>query len=352
MPRQILGQLMEQLVENLEEGCLGIDKEGRVQFANAAACTALGVAAAKARGEKIWDVSTVPDFTRAFVRLVKDSGADRREQVIAFPEQRAYLVQMFPVRGKDGRLSGAVAVLRDITSLSKIEADMTALVTRISQELKRPLTAVKGYVETLLEGAYADPAISRKFLQVINDETNRMARLLVGLLDAAGAGGRPPERRAVDLATVVRQAAEGLQPFARQKNVDLELRLTEPLPAVLGDDRLLAQAVTNLLDNALKFSGLVPPPGRGRVLVQLRAQQGRLALLVQDNGVGIAAEEQDRIFERFYRVTEGPAAELGGTGLGLSIARDIVAGCGGTIAVDSAPGRGSTFTVSLPPAPG
>jgi len=347
LPRQVLGKLVEQLVEHLDEACVGIDKEGRVQFANPAASALLGLRPGGARGEKIWDVSSVPDFTRAFSRLVKESGVTRREQVIVLPDQRAFLAQMFAVRGPEGRLSGAVAVLRDMTSLNKIEQDMTSFVSRMSQELKKPLTSVKGYVETLLEGAYTDPAICRRFLQVINDETNRMARLLVGLLDASGAAPAPMEKKPISVAAVMRGAADRLSPFALQKNIQLDVHADDRLPPVMGDEAQLGQAITNLLDNALKFTGLVED-GPRRVTMRAEMANGRLLVKIEDTGVGIPPDEQAKVFERFYRVTHGPAAVLGGTGLGLSIATDIVRAMDGTIDVASAPGRGSTFTVNLP----
>jgi two-component system phosphate regulon sensor histidine kinase PhoR len=323
-----------------------VDKEGRIQFVNPAACTLLGLHPLKSRGVKLWDAITQPEFARAFARLIKESGPDRREQVVVFADHRAFVAQMNAVRGTEGRLVGAVAVLRDMTSISKIEEDMTAVVTRMSQELKKPLTSIKGYVETLLEGAYNDPAINRRFLQVINEETNRMARLLMGIIDASG-GAPPPsaERRPVALDALVRQAAEKLAPFARQKSVQLDLEVDAGVPSVVGDEALLSQAVTNLLDNALKFSGLPGQSEVPRVLVTLRSVEGRAVLEIQDNGVGIPAAEQARIFERFYRVADGPAAELGGTGLGLSIANEIVTGAGGRIQVRSQPGQGSTFSI-------
>lgn len=351
MPRQVLGLLVEQLVERLEEACVAIDKEGRVQFVNPAATALLGIRPQRGRGEKIWDASSRIEFTRVFVRLIQESDAAAREQIIVFPDQRAFLAQMFPVRGAGGRLSGAVAILRDMTSISKIEEDVSDVVDRLSQELKKPLTAIKGYVETLLEGAYSDPTISRRFLQVINEETNRMARLLVGLMDAAGGPQRPPSAlEAVDVVSTVQEAVGRFKPLAAQKGIDLAVRACEPVPPVMADAALLSQVVTNLVDNALKFTGIQHPDGTGRIGVQVRASGGQVVIEVEDNGVGIPSEDRPRIFDRFYRGQSGPAAELGGTGLGLSIAQEIVQAAGGAIEVRSEPAQGSVFTVVLPAA--
>ena len=352
MPKKILGTLTDHLIDTLDEACIGVDREGRIQFANPAACEVLSLGE-DCKGTKLWDATPVREFTRVFSPLIKSSGATSREQIIVLPGERAYVVQMSPVRGSEGRLAGAVAVLRDVSSIRRIESDVTALVQRISQELKVPLTSIKGYVETLLEGALSEPAVCKRFLQIINDETNRMARLLVGLLDAAGqepVPAAPPPLVEVSLARVLRRVVDNLAPFARQKELEMTLRLSEPLAAARAHEEYLEQAVTNLLDNAIKFTGL-DPQARGRVVVAARDDGARVQIEIQDNGVGMDPAEHEKVFERFYRVRSGPGAELGGTGLGLAIARDLVRAMGGQIEVRSALGEGSTFVISLPAVP-
>lgn len=352
MPKKILGTLTDHLIDTLDEACLGVDREGRIQFANPPACEVLGLGE-DWRGVKIWDATAVREFIRAFAPLIKDSNATSREQVIVLPGDRAWLAQMAPVRGSEGRLAGAVAVLRDVSSIKRIENDVTSLVQRISQELKVPLTSIKGYVETLLEGALTDPAVCKRFLQIINDETNRMTRLLVGLLDAAGqetVSSTPPILAEVSPSRLLRRVVDSLAPFACQKELEMVLRLSEPLGNVRAHEGYLEQALTNLLDNAIKFTGL-DTSVRGRVTVTGRDDGSRVLIDIQDNGVGIDAAEHERIFERFYRVRSGAGAELGGTGLGLTIARDMVRVMGGSLEVRSASGEGSTFTISLPSAP-
>lgn len=349
-----MGILTEYLVDHIDEACIGIDKEGRIHFINRAACTLFGVKEDAVTGARIWDALQMSDFTRSFVRLVKDSDPEYREQLVIMPDQRALHAQMYPARGSEGRLAGAVAVIRDVTSIKRIEQDVTLLVRRISEELKVPLTSIKGCVETLLEGAYTEPTVLRRFLQMINDETNRMARLLLGLLDIGDV--RPPPADAptgpVALTTLIRGVCDSLAPLIQQKKLALEIDIPDNLPIVRANEALLRQAIVNLTDNAIKFCQGTQlqdgtfEPGR----VRLGASYNGLCVLleVQDSGVGIPADEVDKIFERFYRVSTGPAAQLGGTGLGLSIAKEIVEGCGGKIEVHSVFGRGSTFVVTLP----
>ena len=356
MPKKIVGVLSDFLVDHFDEACIGIDKEGRIHFVNRAAAALFSIDAHAVVGEKIWDALEMTDFTREFVRVVKSGGTDQRDRLVVLPNQRALQVQYLAVRGTEGRLVGSVAVIRDVTSLQRIEKDVGTLVGRIAEEMRLPLTSIKGYVETLLEGGYTEPDILRRFLQIINDETNRMARLLVGLLEA---GEKRPvsdaPRGPVSLPRVVGEVSTSLAPLVSQKQIRLELDVPSSLPMVTANEALLKQAVTNVVDNAIKIAGLnatqaekAAEPGMVRVLA--RPAAGGVTLEVHDNGVGLPAEEQSRIFERFYRVTHGPVAQLGGTGLGLSIAREIVEAFGGRIDVRSREGQGSCFTLSLPTA--
>jgi two-component system phosphate regulon sensor histidine kinase PhoR len=351
LPKKIVGILTESLVDQFDEACIGIDKEGRIHFINVAAGALFGVSPQALLGEKIWDALEMTDFTRSFVRVVKEGETAAREQLVVMPDQRALQASFLPIRAEAGRLVGAVAVIRDVTSIRRIEKDVSTLVSRISEELKIPLTSIKGYVETLLEGAYTEPEILRRFLQIINEETNRMARLLVGLMDAGetrSAADAP--MGPVRLGPVVRETAGALAPLAQQKRLELVIDLADSLPPVRGNLSLLRQAVTNLLDNAIKVAGLNAEIGLapGRVRLALRAEGQEVALDVEDNGPGLEPAEQERVFERFYRVTSGPTAQLGGTGLGLSIAREIATACGGKVTVQSVPGRGATFQLRLP----
>jgi len=357
VPKKIVGILTEHLVDHFDEACIGIDKEGRIHFFNRSAEVMFGVAASAAIGQKIWDALEMSDFTRAFARVVKSGGTDAHDRLVLMPDQRALQAQFLAVHGSEGRLAGAVAVLRDVTSLQRIERDVSTLVGRIAEEMRIPLTSIKGYVETLLEGGYSEPAILRRFLQIINDETNRMARLLVGLLDA---GERPSPSDAplgpVSVSRVVGEVTTNLAPLVAQKCVRLDVDVASSLPPVRANEALLSQAVTNVLDNAIKIVGLnalvAEKAGEtGRVRLVARCEASSVLLEVHDNGVGIAADEMDRIFERFARVTRGPAAQLGGTGLGLPIAREIVQAFGGRLEARSREGQGSCFTMTLPAVP-
>ena len=212
-----------------------------------------------------------------------------------------------------------------------------------SHELRTPLTAIKGQVEVAL-GKPRDAGSYREVLQVVNEEVDRMIRLVGSLLTLAraDAGQIPIASEAVNLPQLVAAAAEQVRPVMEQREVELRL---EPGPAVTlqADEDLLLQLLLNLMDNAGKHT----PPG-GRVTVGWTTANGRVEVWVRDTGVGIAPEHLPHIFDRFYRADKARSRTAGGAGLGLSICRWIAEVHGGSISIESAPGQGTAFTVTLP----
>lgn len=265
---------------------------------------------------------------------------------MVFPGDRVYAVHLEPVRTDRGRNLGAIAILRDMAGVQQIEQSLDQVLADVTRRISVPLTSIKGFVETLLEGPWQDPEITRRFLQIINEETNRLVRLVMSLEESAHAGEeRPLRRERARLEPLVEAAAAMFAEVAGQKNVEIEVDLEPDLPWVEIDADRLRRALVNLVDNAVKYTGL---KGRGHVRLRAARRKGEVEVAVTDDGVGIPPQERERIFERFYRVAEGPAAGLGGTGLGLSVAREIVDAHGGRIEVDSRPDQGSTFTIHLP----
>ncbi|MBS2036150.1 PAS domain-containing protein [bacterium] len=346
MARRVRGQLLDALLESLPDACLGVDRSGRVRFVNQ---KALKLLAQKPQedwvDQSIWDVLPTSDFLKLLGQTVKSSVDTPVEQVVLVPPQSLCLCQLSPVHNDENRLQGWVAYLRDMTPVQQIEKGLDDLLRDVNQQLRTPITAIKGYVETLLEGAYQSPEVTRRFLQVINEETNRMTRLVLSLEEAANPNARPAEMSSVDLIPVLRRAATMFEGVAREKNLSLLCDLPERLPAVEVREDEIHKVVVNLLDNAIKCTGL---KGFGQVKLQAEARRSGLEIHISDTGVGIAEHELPRVFEKFYRVQEGPAAELGGTGLGLAVSRQIVQEHGGQLDARSQVGQGSTFTVRLP----
>ncbi|MCA9793174.1 MAG: PAS domain-containing protein [Candidatus Eremiobacteraeota bacterium] len=343
MARRVRGQLIEALLDNLEDACLAVDRSGRIRFLNPAMRELFEVGL-EFENEKFWDVLPINDFTRALSQQVKESDPTPVEQVVVLPGDRVFVAQIKPVMGEEGRHQGAIATLKDMAAVQKIEKGIDQFLVDINSQLRLPLTAIKGYVETLLEGAYTSQEVTRRFLQVINDETNRLARLVMSLEEASGKAPAGPAT-ATELAPLLYACAEMFEQVAAQKNLALEVSISDGLPIPEVDADGLRKAVVNLIDNAVKCTGLM---GYGKVRLQARLVDNDIVITVSDTGPGIPEAEQERIFEQFYRVTEGPAAELGGTGLGLAVVKEVAERHGGSIGVLSRPEQGATFTFVLP----
>ena len=348
MPRRVRSGLQEIILENINDAVLAIDRDGKIVIFNNLASGIFEISEDDALGKKIWEVVRFSEFNRILMATVKESEARTREQIILFPHNRLFQVKIFQARSDDSKLLGAIAILRDLSEFSKIEKAVNKYVANVSHELKTPLTSIKGYVETLLEGAYySDPEISRKFLQVINEETNRMTRLILGMLELVSISGAQQEIvvKSLSIHPIIQDAARVLIPMAQQNNITLDFHVPEDLPHVLINEDKIKQVFINLIDNAIKFTGLNK---QGSVTIEARDENKYLKIHIIDDGIGISPEHIDRIFERFYRVKEGPPAELGGTGLGLSITREIIEEHKGTITVESQVGKGTKFTITLP----
>lgn len=223
----------------------------------------------------------------------------------------------------------------------------TDFVANVSHELRTPLTSIKGFVETLLEGAADDPVLRDRFLNIIQAETLRLQGLIEDLLTLAHFEGR--ENRAgvsTEKRSYVQNAYEKIKPviqsFAQVKGIKVEVILPEDLPPVLIGEDLLSQLLLNLLENAVKYTS------EGRVWLHAQVGLKEIHLEFGDTGCGIPEDILPRVFERFYRVDKARSREQGGTGLGLSIVKHMVEGIGGKISVDSKLGLGTVFTCDLP----
>ncbi len=218
-------------------------------------------------------------------------------------------------------------------------------VGNVSHELRTPLTSIEGFSQALLEGMIDTPEGERRSLAIINQESKRMERLLndLMLLSRIDSGAETPTRQAVDVTGIVNGLAETYSERARDAGISLECRAPGAPVFVNTDPDRLTRVLTNLLDNALKYTG-----AGGTVSLSAAAGDGRVSFSVSDTGPGIPPEHLPHIFERFHRVEPSRAQKHGGSGLGLSICRELVGTLGGTIDVQSSVGRGTSFTVTLP----
>ena len=328
------------------EGVLAVDLQQRIMHMNAAAARILGVPAVRIEERRVPEVTRIPEVGDILTAVLSDGCEHRRElRVVVPPRDRWVELHATPLSAADGRVAGALLVLHDVTELRRLESMRRDFVANVSHELKTPIAAIRGIVETILDDAEMQPETRIRFLGRARDQSLRLSALVTDLLTLSrvesGDAGR--DRQPIDLCAVARDAVLQLEPTAEACGVDLELAVPGERVQVMGDADSLRLVVTNLLDNAIKYSAT-----GGRVTVRLRIVGDSAEIEVEDGGVGIERKHLDRIFQRFYRIDKARSRELGGTGLGLSIVKHVVLNHGGDVAVDSSPGRGSTFRVRLP----
>ncbi|HEY4564337.1 MAG TPA: ATP-binding protein [Thermoanaerobaculia bacterium] len=332
---------LQEILASMSEGVLVVDRDGRAQMINPAFYQLFDLVG-DFTGRPALEIIRHPGFAR----LIEDTLRRRQPQssqiVLPSAERRTLLLTSAVLSGGE---RGAVVAARDTTELTRVADMRRDFVANVSHELKTPLAAIRGYAETLRDGALDEPPTARRFTDRILSQCRRLQELLDDLLILSRLEGLDAalDREPVDLEAVARRAVELLTPSAREKRVEIELQEEEEVPAVQGDAVNLERLLLNLLDNAIKYNR---PDGKITVRV---GRYGSDALLeVSDTGIGIPAESIPRIFERFYRVDKGRAREEGGTGLGLAIVKHIAQAHGGQVDVESRMGRGSTFRVRLP----
>jgi two-component system, OmpR family, phosphate regulon sensor histidine kinase PhoR len=329
------------VMTGMMDGVIATDRAGKVTLANRAAIELLGWPPdpPEPRGAA-WKVGP---RLRAVLEDAATLGKVTAEELPpAEASDRLIEVHCAPIQGEGGRPTGAVAVLRDVTDVRRLERARRELTANVSHELRTPLTSIKGFAETLLAGAMNDEKTSRHFLQIIDQETNRLVKLVDDLLDLSRLEGKglSLELAQVRVGEIVKDAVTKMTPLAGTRHV--QVRSARDV-TVLADRDRLAQVLTNLLDNAIKFT-----PNDGRIAVAWRAANGEVEVSVADTGPGIAASDLPHIFDRFYKADRARAAIPGGSGLGLAITKHIIEAHGGRIRVASAPGVGTTFTFTLP----
>jgi two-component system phosphate regulon sensor histidine kinase PhoR len=277
---------------------------------------------------------------------VRETRRSAERDIVLFSERERYLqVRGSAISGTGDEGMRIILVLNDVSRLKDLERVRKDFVANVSHELKTPITALKGYVETLLDGDYKDPETSEKFLKIVLQHVDRLAAIVEDLLIISRLekdGGSPPDLAICDLNELVR----GVTGMYEQRAIDRGIELLAECPSlekIPANRMLLEQAIANLVDNALKYSN-----EGGRVKISVVPEKNTVTIQVSDQGSGIPEEHLERVFERFYRIDKGRSRELGGTGLGLSIVKHFATSHGGHVAVESREGEGSTFSIVLP----
>jgi two-component system phosphate regulon sensor histidine kinase PhoR len=338
----------EAVLASMVEGVLAVDADERIIALNAAAAGLAGVSPGEAEGHSVQEVLRNPDLQRVVAQTL--SGHEPVEADIIMrvgAEERSLQANGTLLRAGDGEASaGAVVVLNDVTRLKRLEAVRRDFVANVSHELKTPVTSIKGFAETLEDGALDDPETARRFVGIIVGQADRLNSIIGDLLSLSTLEQREGESRLTleetDICDVLRVAVEVCEPKAQAKRIPISVACTTCVLTAVNPP-LLEQAVVNLVDNAVKYS-----PEGSAVQVDLTEAQDEIVISVTDHGPGVPREHLPRLFERFYRVDKARSRDLGGTGLGLAIVKHIAQAHGGSVSVDSVVGLGSTFRIHLP----
>lgn len=346
--RDTLGEIqdekskVEAILSHMADGLVALNSAGEIIKLNPVGERMFQTPEAEAIGRLPQHIWPEPDLADGLAEAQKQHSSVMR---VIHTGSLVLQAHITPLKGDGGQPAGTVIVFHDITELEKLEKLRREFVANVSHELKTPLTTVKSYVETLLDGAADDPEVRNRFLHVVESESDRMARLVRDLLRLTqmDEGTARWEIRPQNVADLIGETAARLSVQASAKGVSVSWRVDPDTPQGLYDYDKLQQVLLNLMVNAIQYT-----QSGGAVLVTASRADEMIRVAVTDTGIGIPPEDLPRIFERFYRVDKARSRMLGGTGLGLSIAKQIVELSGGKIGITSQPGRGTEVAFTVP----
>ncbi|MDE6949167.1 MAG: cell wall metabolism sensor histidine kinase WalK, partial [Limosilactobacillus sp.] len=345
---------LDSILSHMSDGVLATDRRGNVTIVNNMALQLLGVENEDDLiGKSIIDVLDIRhDYT---VRQLVNG--EQREMIIDMSNSGNNLIlnaYFSPIQRESGFVSGLVCVLHDVTSQQKEERERKQFVSNVSHELRTPLTSVRSYVEALSDGAWQDKEIAPQFLKVVQDETDRMIRMINDLLSLSrmDAGTTKLNLEYVNINELFNYILDRFDMIIKKeedpkkKKYTIERYFTKKDLWVEIDTDKFIQVIDNIMNNAIKYS-----PDGGVITTRLLETHNHVILSISDQGLGIPRKDLGRIFDRFFRVDKARSRKQGGTGLGLAISKEVINMLGGQIWVDSVEGKGSTFYISLPYVP-
>jgi two-component system phosphate regulon sensor histidine kinase PhoR len=336
----------EAVLLSMQEGVLTVDNRGAILTLNHAGGQMFQLDPAKVRGRPIHEVMRKAAII-AFVEKALDSAEPIEEDMVVYDkEKRVFTVAGNALRNARDERIGVLVVFRDVTQLRHLENVRRDFVANASHELRTPVTSIKGFVETLLDGGLDDHASAVRFLRIVLRQANRLTAIINDILSLAKLEKESSEQAVAlqrsPICEVLDAAVEACRHQAEAKSIEIAVNCQSDLSAKINPG-LLEQAVINLIDNAVKYS-----PANTRIDVLGERVPGETLIRVVDRGCGIESTHLPRLFERFYRTDASRSRELGGTGLGLAIVKHIVMTHNGSVSVKSKVGEGSAFTIHLP----
>lgn len=340
---------LESACDAMWQGLIVVNRQMRVKYVNGAAAVLLQSKRETLVGAGIDQFIEDPDVIESLHGSVNGASAQRHtfeiERKAGGNQSEAGMLRISirPVRRNDP--AAVIIVIEDITQLRTAEDASHAFVTQVTHELRTPLTNIRLYLETLMENENLDPGMRAKSLNVINQESLRLERIVGDMLSVSEieAGSYQIVRDDVRVELLFEDLARDYQAHADDKQIDLIFKIAPKLPVLSGDRDKILLAFHNLVGNALKYT-----PSGGQVVVNIEADESQVTVSVKDTGIGISEEDQQLVFDKFYRARDKRVSAVTGSGLGLALAREVIRLHGGEITVESRIDEGSTFTLTLP----
>jgi len=337
---------IEAVLSSMSEGVIALDMDEHILSFNQAAATMFARLSASAKNLSLHEIIRNRNLQQ-FVEKAQKSNIPVKEDIILNQNgERIININASFLRDAKEKRIGTLLVLNDVTQLRRLEKMRQDFVANVSHEIKTPLTAIKGFVETLQSGAKDNHKEAARFLSIIDKNVNRLGAIVDDLLQLSRIEKENEEKLIQLTKTAVKKIITSsikiCKAEAEAKLIEINFTCDDSLEAMI-EPVLFEQAMVNLIDNAVKYSS-----EKGKIQINAVKTDSGVVCNIEDNGIGISKRHLPRLFERFYRVDKARSREQGGTGLGLAIVKHIVQAHGGHVTVDSTPGKGSTFTIHLP----
>lgn len=335
---------LENILNSMINGVIAVDNRHKILLVNPRCFEMLHLDSNYvAQGDTMYKIIRNEEVIELVENAIEHGHSSVKE--IIYPQwDSVYRVHITPIKGFDGQIEGCITVIEDVTQIRKLEQMRTDFVSNVSHELKTPLTSIKGFVETLKNGAMTQPETANRFLDIIDIESDRLYRLINDILTLSDIEQMKTDRDQVevDLKAVALEVMDIVKITADEKKLNLKMHVEPDLKLFANRDRI-KQMLINLLDNAIKYTET------GTVELAIQNSHQGIHVKVKDTGIGFDELHKERLFERFYRVDKGRSRNKGGTGLGLSIVKHIVLLYNGQIYVESKPNVGTTFDIYFKP---
>lgn len=337
---------MDSILSGIPEAVITVNRNLKITYANPPAYELLRLEHGSVVGTCIDEAINDIPIRNLFMRAVKFNKAFEGDLDMGKNDCRHIKICARPMPACGGFLgkTGSIVIIQDISAKNKAERIQSEFVSNVTHELKTPLTSIKGFIETLKNGAVKDPEIANKFLEIIDSEAGRLHMLINDILQLSQIENLKKDAnvRRNSLNSIVSEVISILSGQARKKGITISRNIEKNLYIIANRDRL-KQMLINLIDNAIKYN-----VEEGIIEISARKDEKNIFISIRDTGIGIDVKHIDRIFDRFYRVDKGRSRGMGGTGLGLSIVKHIVDLYGGNIDVRSVLGEGTEFVITLP----